>query len=301
MAARFVEQQHPSRGPDAPHLANRSAAEACLSASGKVGVHFPGAVSMYKSKAVGVLPRAGMALAVVLWSAMATAANVDDVIKTGDQWLVAQVDSQKRVDTLSEQSRDLANDYRTTLRESEGLKLYLQQLRAQLKSQEEEMAVIRQESSELDRTNIEILPLMQRMLASLEQFVQLDVPFLKEERVARVAKLKEMMPRADVTVSEKYRRIIEAYQIEMEYGRTIEAYKGKLQDKEVDFLRVGRVGLFYQTPDGAETGYWDREAKTWAAGSDYTEGVREGLKVARKQTSPNLLIVPIQAAAAGSK
>ncbi|HEY0915633.1 MAG TPA: DUF3450 family protein, partial [Solimonas sp.] len=140
------------------------------------------------------------------------AAKLGDVTASGDQWLVAQVDSQKRVDTLAEQGRDLSNDYRTTLRESEGLKLYLQQLRAQLKSQEEEMAVIRQESSELDRTNIEILPLMQRMLASMEQFVQLDVPFLKEERAARVARLNEMMPRADVTVSEKYRRIVEAYQ-----------------------------------------------------------------------------------------
>jgi len=243
---------------------------------------------------LAVLGMTGFSLAV-------SAATVGDVVKTGDQWLVAQVESQKRVDTLAEEGRDLANDYRTTLRETEGLKLYLQQLRAQLKSQEEEMAVIRQESSELDRTNIEILPLMQRMLASLEQFVQLDVPFLKEERVARVAKLNEMMPRADVTVSEKYRRIIEAYQIEMEYGRTIEAYRGKLQDKEVDFLRVGRVGLFFQTPDGAETGYWDRDKKDWTADGSYTEGVKEGLKVAKKQTSPNLLIVPIQAAALGSK
>ena len=225
------------------------------------------------------------------------AAKLGDVTASGDQWLVAQVDSQKRVDALAEQGRDLSNDYRTTLRETEGLKLYLQQLRAQLKSQEVEMAVIRQESSELDRTNIEILPLMQRMLSSMEQFVQLDVPFLKEERAARVARLNEMMPRADVTVSEKYRRIVEAYQIEMEYGRTIEPYRGKLGDKEVDFLRVGRVGLFYQTPDGKDTGYWDRDKKDWVADGAYAEGVTEGLKVAKKQTSPNLLIVPVQAAA----
>ncbi len=240
--------------------------------------------------------RAAVLLAALLAPA-AYAASIPDVIKAGEGFMVAQAESQKRVDALAEQGRDLSNDYRTTLRESEGLKLYLQQLRAQLKSQEEEMAVIRQESSELDRTNIEILPLMQRMLASMEQFVQLDVPFLKEERAARVARLNEMMPRADVTVSEKYRRIVEAYQIEMEYGRTIEAYRGKLADKEVDFLRVGRVGLFYQTPDGADTGYWDREKKDWVADGGYAEGVTEGLKVAKKQTSPNLLIVPVQAAA----
>ena len=241
--------------------------------------------------------RAAMTLATALWTGLVSAATVSDVNKTGGQWLVAQADSQKRVDALADQRRDLSSDYRTTLRESEGLKLYLQQLRAQLQSQQEEMAAIRQESQELDRTNIEIQPLMLRMLESVDQFVQLDVPFLKEERVARVARLKEMMPRADVTVSEKYRRIVEAYQIEMEYGRTIEAYRGKLSDKEVDFLRVGRVGLFFQTPDGKETGYWDREKKDWVADGSYAEGVTEGLKVAKKQTSPNLLIVPIQAAA----
>ena len=245
----------------------------------------------------GTVLRGAGALALGLCALTATAAKIGDVTTTGNQWLVAQADSQKRVDGLSDQRRDLANDYRTTLRETEGLKLYLQQLRAQLKSQEEEMAVIRQESSELDRTNIEIQPLMQRMLDSLEKFVSLDVPFLKGERTGRVQKLKDMMPRADVTVSEKYRRIVEAYQIEMEYGRTIEAYKGKLGDKEVDFLRVGRVGLFYQTADGAETGYWDREKKDWTPDGSYAEGVTEGLKVAKKQASPNLLIVPIQAAA----
>ncbi|MDM4768909.1 DUF3450 domain-containing protein [Solimonas sp. SE-A11] len=239
---------------------------------------------------------AAMLLAALL-APVAYAASLPEVIKAGESFMVAQADSQKRVDALAEQGRDLSNDYRTTLRESEGLKLYLQQLRAQLKSQEEEMAVIRQESSELDRTNIEILPLMQRMLASMDQFVQLDVPFLKEERAARVARLNDMMPRADVTVSEKYRRIVEAYQIEMEYGRTIEAYRGKLGDKEVDFLRVGRVGLYYQTPDGKQTGYWDRDKKDWTSDGSYAEGVTEGLKVAKKQTSPNLLIVPVQAAA----
>ncbi|HEY1077434.1 MAG TPA: DUF3450 domain-containing protein [Fontimonas sp.] len=240
-------------------------------------------------------------VATLVLATAAQAATVKDVSATSDQWLVAQVDSQKRVDALAEQGRDLSEQYRTTLRESEGLKLYLTQLRAQLNSQAEEMETIREESAQLDRTNIEIQPLMGRMLGSLEQFVQLDVPFLLTDRVMRVEKLKEMMPRADVTVSEKYRRIIEAYQIEMEYGRTIEAYKGKRNDKEVEFLRVGRVGLFYQTPDGGETGYWDTEKKDWTVDNNYANGVREGLKVALKQTSPNLLIVPIQAASNGGQ
>jgi hypothetical protein len=159
------------------------------------------------------------------------------------------------------------------------------------------METIRGEQRSIAQTNVEILPLMQDMLATLGQFVELDVPFLLDERRERVKKLNDMMPRADVTVSEKFRRIVEAYQVEIDYGRTIESYTGNLDGKDVSFLRVGRVSLLYQTPDGKETGYWDRDKKGWVSDDSYADGVREGLKVARKQTSPDLLIVPIQAAA----
>jgi len=116
-----------------------------------------------------------------------------------------------------------------------------------------------------------------------------------EERTNRVAQLKEMMGRADVSTSEKYRRIVEAYQIEMEFGRTIESYQGKVDEKTVDFLRAGRVSLMYQTLDGKETGYWDKTAKKWVKDDDYTDAVRAGLKVAKKQAAPDFISVAINA------
>ncbi|WP_146166025.1 DUF3450 domain-containing protein, partial [Stenotrophobium rhamnosiphilum] len=213
-----------------------------------------------------------------------------------NRWMVASAESQKRVDSISEQRNDLSDKFRATLRESEGIRLYIQQLNAQIKSQADEMVTVRNETREIERTAIDILPLMQNMLASLEKFVELDMPFLRADRMARVKKLKDMMPRADVTVSEKYRRIVEAYQIEMEYGRTIEAYTAEVQGKTVDVLRVGRVALLYQTPDGKETAYWDAQKNAWALDDDYADGVKEGLKVARKQTSPDLLVVPVLSA-----
>jgi hypothetical protein len=245
---------------------------------------------------------AGLRIAMVgLMSALTigsvSAAKLGDVLASSDQWLVAQVDSQKKVDKLADEKLSLADEYRNTLRESDSLKLYIQQLKAQLRSQEEEKESVRVEIREIARTNIEILPLMQDMLNTFGQFVDLDTPFLIDERHERVNKLNEMMPRADVTVSEKFRRILEAYQVEIDYGRTIEGYRGNLNGKDVDFLRIGRVGLMYQTPDGKETGYWDSEKKTWTVANDYAEGVKTGLKVARKQSSPDLLIVPLQAAA----
>jgi len=113
--------------------------------------------------------------------------------------------------------------------------------------------------------------------------------------------LREIMERADVSLSEKYRRLMEAYQIENEFGRTIEAYRGELDQegdtRTVDFLRIGRVALLYQTLDAAETRVWGEEQKTWIdLGDDYRSPVRQGLRMARKQIAPDLLLVPIAAA-----
>ena len=213
--------------------------------------------------------------------------------------------SQSRVNQLDDETQTMLTDYRDTLRETEMLRRYNEQLELQIQAQENEMVSIQQQIGEIERTNREIYPLMQRMLDTLSQFVSLDVPFLGAERTERIGKLRETMNRADVSTAEKYRRILEAYTIEMEYGRTLEAYEGKLGEgdaaRTVNFLRIGRVALLYQTLDGDETGYWDVDQKQWVQDSDYDGYVKHGLKVARKSTAPDLLIAPVRAPEAASK
>jgi hypothetical protein len=108
------------------------------------------------------------------------------------------------------------------------------------------------------------------------------------------------MDRADVEDSEKYRRIMEAYQIENEYGRTIEVYQDTLsidgEERTLDFLRVGRVALLYQTLDGEEVGAWDQQAREWVElPSEYSDSVRKGIRIARKQLAPDMIRVPVAA------
>jgi hypothetical protein len=139
---------------------------------------------------------------------------------------------------------------------------------------------------------------MLKMIDVLQQFVSLDVPFLKQERQTRLEALTTMMGRADVSLAEKYRRIMEAYQVETEYGRTIEAYQADLEDgetkKTVDFLRIGRVSLYYLTLDGKEAGMWDNDKKQWVILSDdYIQPITDGLKVAKKQLPPDLMVLPV--------
>lgn len=203
--------------------------------------------------------------------------------------------SQKRVEQLDNETSKMLSDYRQMTAEAASLKSYNAELSTQVQAQTNELTTLSKQISEIETTSHEVLPMMQKMLATLDQFVQLDLPFLLDERTKRVAILKEMMGRADVSISEKYRRIVEAYQIEMEYGRTIEAYQGKIGDKTVDFLRAGRVSLMYQSLDGKETGYWDQDAKDWKRHDSYQDEMRAGLKVAKKQAAPDFITVAIRA------
>ena len=208
--------------------------------------------------------------------------------------------SQQRVDSLDDETQKLLNEYRRALTDAESYGTYADQLEGQVQSQREELAGIDRQLLEVETTSREVLPLMQNMLATLEQFVALDLPFLVEERARRVTLLKQMMGRADVAISEKYRRIVEAYQVEMDYGRTIEAYEGELpggggDPRTVQFLRVGRVTLLYQTLDGQETGYWDAGQKRWVVDDAYAHSFREGIAVARKARAPEMLVVPVPA------
>ena len=206
---------------------------------------------------------------------------------------------QETLDALRERTQDAQGRYAQALADAESLERYNNQLAEQVRSQEEEIASIEKQLLDIETTNREVQPLMQQMVDTLARFVELDVPFLLEERTARVQELRNIMPRADITISEKYRLILDAYQIELEYGSTLEPYEGRLTsggtERTVEFAQLGRVALMYRTLDGSETGYWDADRKEWVADESYREAVEEALRVAKRDGAADLLTVPVQA------
>ena len=209
--------------------------------------------------------------------------------------------SQKHIDGLDDRTRKMLEQYRSVTRQTKTLLTYNAHLLALLDSQKQEKASFAQQLEQIETTQREIVPLILNMQESLEHFVQLDIPFLPEERSQRISDLKDMMTRADVTNAEKFRRIIEAYKIENDYGNTIEAYRANIELEgeisSVDFLRLGRVALYYQRLDGSETGYWNNTEKHWEELSDdHRNSIRQGLRIARKEAAPDLLSLPIPTA-----
>lgn len=201
---------------------------------------------------------------------------------------------QKKINSLDDKTRELFADYQLTLKEIESLRLYNDQLEKIISSQLEEIQTIMNQLVELDYTNQRVVPLMIKMIDGLEDFIALDMPFLPGERLTRVNDLKEIMDRGDVATSEKFRRVMEAYQIENEYGRTIETYRGDLDGLNVDFLRIGRVALMYQTSDGNNAGYFDPKSKSWSdASGSMSRSIASGIKIAQKISPPELIKIPL--------
>lgn len=207
--------------------------------------------------------------------------------------------SQARIDELSEEARRMLAEYRSARDRAAGLEQYNKQLAAMVESQDEEIASLGEQLADIDTTQQEFVPLMQEMVATLDEFVTRDTPFLPEERRQRVRDLKSMMDRADVTTAEKFRKVMAAYQAEMDYGRTIETYRDELEidgeARTVRLLRVGRVALLYQTLDGRATGRWSPEAGDWQRVDDYRSAVEKGLSIASEQAPPDLLRLPVTA------
>ena len=255
-----------------------------------------------------VVAAAGLGAVWLCWGAVAFAQDeeateptpldaVVDVRSKGNDEAKA---AQKRIDAISDETDELLAEYRTVLKQIDSTDLYNQQMRELIAAQQKELASLDDQLGRVQEVGRSVTPLMMRMVDALEKFVQLDVPFLIQERTKRIADLRKMMDRANVTTPEKFRQIMEAYQIENEYGRTIEAYRAALmlggRETTVDFLRFGRIALLYQSLDETESGRWDQGSRSWVPlDSSFRSSIREGLRIARKQAAPDLVRLPLAA------
>lgn len=227
--------------------------------------------------------------------------TLDSILEVGESKNRAAKKSQVKIDRLADETRDLLGDYKTVVKQVDGLKVYNARLQRQIANQEKRVVEIDGSISQVTVIQRQMTPLVIRMIDGLEQFVGLDVPFNKEERVQRIGFLRANLDRADVSVAEKFRGVLEAYNIELQYGRGMDTYRGNIDlggsQREVDFLRIGRVALVYQTIDGDISGVWDKSARAWVdlPPGAYDNAIRKGIRIAKKQATIELLNMPVPA------
>jgi hypothetical protein len=228
------------------------------------------------------------------------AASLDDVLGVRSSTTVEGAKSQAKIDGVTEQTRDLLQQFKTIMKVVDGLRVYNQQQRRLIKNQEAELSELEQSIDNVTVIERQIGPLIEKMIVNLEKFVDLDIPFLMAERRERINFLKDTLDRADVSVAEKFSQVLQAYQVENTYGTTIEAYTDVIEldgkSRQVDMLKWGRVSLVFQTPDAESTGVWDNNVREWVMLPDeFRTGVRDGLRIARKTQTADLVHLPVLA------
>jgi hypothetical protein len=191
-------------------------------------------------------------------------------------------------------AQEAGSEYAKVMAEVDQYSQYNTQLEQLLQSQQRDVDSLTQQIAGLKNTAEQVQSLVQKMFTSLEKFVASDLPFMSQERNDRINTLRELMQK-EGEPAEKFRRLLEAYMIEVEYGRTMQQYSGQLDGRDVQFLHLGRISLMYRTKDGEETGYWDRNAKSWVVDSDYARAIEEAIRMAEQTLAPDLLILPVPA------
>ena len=257
---------------------------------------------MIKHRLKNGLIAAIVASAALVGVASAVQANsLEAVLKVGDQKNAAARKSQAKIDRLADETRDLLTDYKTVMKQVDGLMVYNARLQRQIDNQMKRIAEIDESIDQVTVISRQMTPLVIRMIDGLEKFVELDVPFHMDERQQRIEFLRSNLDRSDVTVAEKFRQVLEAYKIENEYGRKIDAYKGSVEidgvERDVNFFRVGRIALLYQTTDTEISGAWDQASRSWVPleRGEYRNAIMKGLRIARKEASIDLLNLPVAA------
>ena len=234
-----------------------------------------------------------------LVSPFISAATLEQSLKESEKLSQAAQSSQQRIENLDDASQAMLAEYSNTLAKTKALQGYNEQVSELVAAQHQELLSYQEQLAQLQETEAAVMPQMRRMVEVLAEFIAADVPFLPYERTDRMATLQEMMPRADVSMAEKYRRILEAYQIESDYGYTLEAWRGELgegdDERSVEFLRLGRVMLYYQTPNGHESGYWNAQSEHWETLSNSARRpLQQAIAIARQQKSADWLELPIK-------
>lgn len=239
----------------------------------------------------------------LLLSTFSNATTLEDNLKAMEAANKEAGASQERIQNIQSESQKLAKEYKRLLQNADRQEQVSEELSDRLAQQKFEIDSLREQLAGRDITQQRITPLMRSMADNLEQFIALDLPFHQEERLGRAIKVKQMLNSSSFKLPEQYRAVLSAYQQELEFSRSIEAWRGELQftnsegNKEsltAEFLRIGRLALYFQTMDGERSGAWDREKKAWVElPRHFNLEIKHGLRIAQNQQAPQMLALPL--------
>jgi hypothetical protein len=252
---------------------------------------------------------AGAATAGFIVASTPALAQLDQTVTEAERSTAAAAASQTRIDRMADETGDLFREYRATLQRIDSQQLFVEQQRVFLRSQENEIEDLERQITEVGDVLRSLLPMQFEMIEELGIFVEADIPFLRPERLARVQRLSGYMDDPAIAPAERYRQIVEAFQLEADYGRFLDTWSAPFVDDPlsgadpdpdaptVDYLLIGRVGYIYMTQDESEMGIWNEESKSWdQIPGSFRLDIRRAIRMAREVTTPNVFMAPVRGA-----
>ena len=206
-----------------------------------------------------------------------------------------QSELQQQIDSADEATRSAIEELRRLERETRQMEASNATLSSRLASEAERQQRLSQALDTLSDTRDALPMIEQDMAEQLTRWIESDLPFLTDERLARV----ESAGNPEAGSAERIASLLEAWRAELAYGREVDSWRGRLvmegaSPREVEYLRIGRIGFYYLTPDGREGGVWDKEGGEWLALDEPARRqVRNGLRIANDQRTPELLQLPL--------
>ena len=239
-------------------------------------------------------------VALMALGATPASAQFKAALNTAEQTVADGAKSQQRVEDLDDQASALLGEYRAKVKELELLQRYNVSRERQVQNQLDDIAGYRQDLENVEGVKRAVTPLMEEMIVQLERVIEADTPFLMGDRTARLNRLKAVMEDSSQNEASRYGLILEAFQIELDYGRSLGVYSDTVdvdgEELAVDFLRIGRLALIYKTPDDAilriyntSTGQFEDLDKSFLA------EVRRTMRIADGKAAPDLLTIPVTA------
>ncbi|WP_413701865.1 DUF3450 domain-containing protein [Psychromonas sp. KJ10-10] len=214
--------------------------------------------------------------------------------------LSASQQSQKTISSSADLTIEHQNEIKSLQESISQLSVYQKHLNALLASQESELASLDSQLNELGETKQSVVPLMYKMLEQLDTYIENDLPLHKATRTERVNKLKALMVRADIADAEKYRRIMEAYQIELDYVSKLSTYLGPITvnniEKQAEILHLGHLSIIARSLDKQTYWVWNNTNKQWENRIENTQQLDHAYSVANQQVPPALLALPLSIA-----
>ena len=241
----------------------------------------------------------GIAL-IALAPTAAYADRTDDIVNSNKKRLKDGAASQARINTTSENTEKIVVKYHQQRKNVEVLKKFNDRLRRTLTAQEVAMQKLERSIEDASLIERQIVPLMLSMIDGLEKFIAADIPFKLVERRDRVARIKGYLTNANISAAERFRQVLDAYSIENAYGQSIDVFTEELQldgaAKTVNILQIGRSGLYYQTIDGSQSGYWDKAAKQWQGlEASHNAGISKAIRITQGKEVNDLMTLPVAA------